>query len=458
MTPRRTIEIRTLVRVLPIAAGLSAGLSLGTPAPAATAAETLLQPTPLVLKDGRIANVSVQVLSFPPGQSTLDAADARRLSKLSAELATDCFLTAQVIGHVGSNEVGNDTLSAHRLARARADAVQASLIADGLPAKAIASVWDWQFMVREPRATIWVFRLTPGEDCQGKRLDSTAPALVAETEPSSATTPASPGRPAVLPAREAPAERVASAARDQGPQSAAAAPDHPAPPTTVVRAAEAPRPTAVAVPAGPARAPAAVPSVTKTLPAASPSPAEATADSSEAKSALSQSEAKPVASQPEPKPAVSQPEPNRAAVAEGGPAAHQAPDVVAALPERPAEPAATPEAAGAGANEVAITFPTNSSYFPPGTGTQLHALLKQLGNDRGYQVIVQVSVSGATKVVGAESPEDAAKYNRWLADRRLDRVRSWFEENVKGSTPVIKPEYHANDESRQLVVRLAPLS
>ena len=72
----------------------------------------------------------------------LGAANAQRLDSLSAELATDCFLTAQVIGHVGSAEVGNDTLGAHRLARARADAVQSSLIKDGLPAKAIASdIW-----------------------------------------------------------------------------------------------------------------------------------------------------------------------------------------------------------------------------------------------------------------------------------------------------------------------------
>jgi hypothetical protein len=184
MTPRRTVEIRTLIGALLIGAALAAGLGSGAPGQAAEAGDdTLLQPTPLVLKDGRSANVSVHVLSFPPGQSVLGAANAQRLDSLSAELATDCFLTAQVIGHVGSAEVGNDTLGAHRLARARADAVQASLIADGLPAKAIASVWDWQFMVREPRATIWVFRLTPGEDCEGRPVDAAAPALVARAEP-----------------------------------------------------------------------------------------------------------------------------------------------------------------------------------------------------------------------------------------------------------------------------------
>ncbi len=306
MTPRRTIEIGTPARALLIASGVSAALALGTPAAAAAADDTLLQPTPLVLKDGRIANVSVHVLTFPPGQSVLGAANVQRLGSLSAELATDCFLTAQVIGHVGSTEVGNDTLGAHRLARARADAVQASLIADGLPAKAIASVWDWQFMVREPRATLWVFRLTPGEDCEGKPLESAAPALVAAAEPASAATAASEPRPAATAASQprpvaspsggARAEQMASAPPGGGAERAApAAPDRPPASAAVVRPAEAPR-AAVAVPAGPSWSPAAVPSVTQALPAVSPSPAQAVAD----RSAANRPETKPVASRPRP--------------------------------------------------------------------------------------------------------------------------------------------------------------
>ena len=138
MTSCRTIGIPGPFRALLIASGLTAGLSLA--AAAQTAGEALLAPTPLILKDGRIANVSVHVVGFPQGQSALSSAIAQDLSLLTDEAATDCFLTAQVIGHVGSSEVaGNDSLNAHRLARARADAVQASLIAGGLPAKAIAS-------------------------------------------------------------------------------------------------------------------------------------------------------------------------------------------------------------------------------------------------------------------------------------------------------------------------------
>ena len=103
-----------------------------------------------------------------------------------------------------------------------------------------------------------------------------------------------------------------------------------------------------------------------------------------------------------------------------------------------------------------ITFPTNSSYFPPGTSAQLQALLQQLGGDQRYQVVLQASVSGSDKVVGAESAEEAAQYNKWLAERRVERVQDWLDQNLEGKALVIKPEYRANDELRQVVVRLAP--
>jgi hypothetical protein len=153
------------------------------------AAQALLAPTPLILKDGRIASVAVHVLSFRQGAEALDAEGSAELRALTREAATDCFLTAQVIGHVGLAEISaNDTLGAHRLARSRADSVQAALIGGGLPVNAIASVWDWQFMVREPRATIWLFRLTEGEDCEGTPLEPGAPALVAGGDPDLAGT------------------------------------------------------------------------------------------------------------------------------------------------------------------------------------------------------------------------------------------------------------------------------
>jgi hypothetical protein len=130
------------------------------------------------------------------------------------------------------------------------------------------------------------------------------------------------------------------------------------------------------------------------------------------------------------------------------------PQVVAALPAPAPEP--TANLAPAAPGELAITFPSNSSYFPPGAGAQLQALLHQLVDGQHYQVILRASVSGAQKVVGAETLDEAAKYNQWLAERRVDRVRIWLDQNAAGNALVVKPEYQANDESRQVVVRLVP--
>ncbi len=416
MIPCRTIEVRAPVRTLSVALALLAGLGLRAPASAAAPDETLLQPTPLILKDGRIANVAVYVVRFSPGNARLDPTMTNQLNALTHQVATDCFLTAQVIGHVDLSEVaGNDTLNAHRLARSRADAVQASLIDGGLPAKAIASVWDWQFMVREARATLWVFRLTPGEDCEGTPLRPGASDLVAQAETNTPPAAAKPGTetaatPVVV--RKA----VAAATPEPSPERTARATDSD-------RSAPASA-TVAAVPARPAAPEVEVPRVTRSSPAPSQDKPKA-AD-----------EAKPKASN----------------------------QVVAALPETAASAATEPKAASPaqpamaddGDHPVVITFPTNSSYFPPGTETQLRSLFGELGNDRRYRVVLQTSVSGSHKVVGAETPEEAEKYNKWLADRRLDRVREWLGQNVKDTELVIEPEYLANDDSRQIVVRLQP--
>jgi hypothetical protein len=63
MTSCRTIGLPGPLRTLLVASGLAAGWSLA--AAAQTASDALLAPTPLILKDGRIANVSVHVVGFP---------------------------------------------------------------------------------------------------------------------------------------------------------------------------------------------------------------------------------------------------------------------------------------------------------------------------------------------------------------------------------------------------------
>ena len=186
-----------------LASALGAIAAFGSTAPAAAGQlrELAREATPLVLKDGRIAHVAIWAVPFRPGASDLDPEVKVELAGLVETFATDCFLTAQAIGHVEPEAArAGESLAAHRLARARADRIQQVMVERGLQASAIASVWDWQFLVKEPRVTVWVFRLHEGEDCEGKRLERPA-----------VSTPSSPPGARELPVRTAtaasPAER-----------------------------------------------------------------------------------------------------------------------------------------------------------------------------------------------------------------------------------------------------------
>jgi hypothetical protein len=514
MTSSRIAERWTMVTAVVL---LISQVLLGRPASAAPATEALLPPTPLVLKDGRIANVSIHILPFVAGDTQLAGDTAGRLASLTSSIATDCFLTAQVIGHVSSEEVTeSETLAAHRLARSRADAVQSSLIGGGLPAKAIASVWDWQFLVREPRATLWVFRLIEGEDCDGVPLDGDASQLVAEAD----ATP-----PAAMSSAPAEAPRAIAAPAPPTVETTAAAPA-----ATPRAMAPAPRTAEVAVPA-PARAPErtqaeAAPMAEPFLPpmVSSAVAAEAIKTPEQAQAATQAEPAQwseapamasaersdappPDAGQAEASPrAEPQSAAPRQAVIPAGPAQDEVPVVTKPLPalspsqdtagsaatrssDNTALAAVQPEqpvvggvpAADASAGQqqsatrgpepgdpgrqgkvewaqdgVVITFATNSSYFPPGTSRRLKALVDGMANDARYRVQLQVGVSGSDTVVGATSPEEARRYNRWLAERRLGRVQEWLSENAVDRQIEVEPQYLTDDSSRRVVVRIAP--
>lgn len=332
-----------------------------------------LAPTPLILKDGRIANVSVHVLHFPQEDATLGGRASRDLTRLTRENATDCFLTAQVIGHVGTDEVGEaDTLRAHRLARSRADAVQASLIAGGLPAKSIASVWDWQFLVREPRATLWVFRLTEGEDCEGAPLEGAGPAVA-----QAATDPVSD--------RGDRATRLVAA-----PQPDAAAPGRQ---TRASRNGE--RGTADRV------IPARSPVHDGVAPRQATSRAEGRSDSSARLAAV---------------------EPH---ADDRGPAT-------------------------LGSTE--ITFATNSSYFPSDARGRLEQLVAGMQPGERYQIRLKAAVSSSDQVVGAKSAEEAQRYNRWLAHRRLERIQNWLSRHAAQRDFTLETSFVENDNSRAVKI------
>jgi hypothetical protein len=488
-------------------AGLTlAALCLGvaaTPhgATAATPVDALLQPTPLILKDGRIAEVSVHVVPFQAGRPEVGPAAAGELAGITRAVATDCFLTAQVIGHVAPSEVAeNDSLAAHRLARSRADAIQASLIGGGLPAKAIASVWDWQFLVPEPRATLWLFRLTEGEDCDGTPLAPGASELVAEAESAAPAVPQS-APPAVdaTPARPQPDRAAAPPAAVTQPVDPRAEVAQPAPPRTVSRAAAATppaaeadadaegtahirqaeirdaaedlpvaaRPEASAVPAGPALAEAAAPARTREVRAASPARARAAesapppADRTKVAHTTPVSPARVPAAESAPPPA------DRTTIARATPATRPTPSSrspaasgARPAPESPAAPRDQAKTAAGPATAIegglVITFATNSSYFPPGTGKQLRSLIRGMAAGERYRIILQAGVSGSDKVAGASTPEEARRYNRWLAERRVERVQTWLNENAAGADLVIEPQYLPGNEERTVVVQVAP--
>jgi outer membrane protein OmpA-like peptidoglycan-associated protein len=182
---------------------------------AASSLDKMLNATPLVLKDGRIAEVSVHTIPFPGDAAAPASKTKSRLDAFTQSIATDCFLTAQVIGHVDKSEInGRETADIHRLARARADTIQASLVQNGLPASSIASVWDWRFMVQEPRVTLWVFRLTTGDDCEDNPIGIQTADQIAEA-PTVAETPAVEAPPSLKPTETASTieKRIVPAAR-----------------------------------------------------------------------------------------------------------------------------------------------------------------------------------------------------------------------------------------------------
>jgi hypothetical protein len=344
--------------------------------------------------------------------------------------------------------------------------------------------------VREPRATLWVFELTAGEDCEGRQLQgdlvaeeqgNAAPERAPRPAAAPAEPPAAPGanaaaaaaKPAVTAAE--PAVTAAKPAATAGGDAAAqVAEPSPAPATQppVVAHAEAVPPAAesaaarsepepgqtrqgatnlagaapaaepqTAAPAQPAEQPAtAEPKI-----AAPAQVAEQTATAQSQLPAPAQAAEQPATAEPQ---TVARAEPAEQAVIEAAPAA---------TPQSPAKPSTVDGKVESGPQGgLIITFATNSSYFPSGAAARLRGLLAGVNGDKKYQVTLQVAVSGTTQVVGAKSADEAARYNRWLADRRVERVQAWLVKNAGAQALSIKPEYVANDDSRRLTVRLAP--
>ncbi len=392
--------------------------------PALAIDDLLSEPTPLILKDGRIAQVSVHTIPFATGSGELDAEAAADLDALLEPFATDCFLTAQAIGHVepGLNRDG-DTLNAHRLARARADFVQAALAGHGMQLAAVASVWDWQFLVKDSRVTLWVFRLNVGDDCEGTPLPGDLPVaatarapVVAAASPPPAEAPAPVKAPAKTPpAAEAPATAAAAGKATAAPRELSVAE---APPATTPAADPAPAPTPTPVQASEPPAPVVEPQAVvaeskQPAPVEPPAPAE-------------------VAAAPEP--------------------------VVAAAPP-PAEPAPAPASTPVSAPEPtpatgdelpgpAIVFAVNSSFFSGSASRDLKAFVEQLPRDA--EVEIELAAAVGTGDVRDADPAEAKRYNAWMAERRLQRVAEWLTSNAGPRQLKLQEQFIENDPSREV--------
>jgi hypothetical protein len=111
----------------------------------------------------------------------------------------------------------------------------------------------------------------------------------------------------------------------------------------------------------------------------------------------------------------------------------------------------------ADSGRLEITFATNSSYLPKGWSSELGAFLDRFDSGQRYIVRVQTSIDGDRAVAGTSSEEEAAQYNKWLADRRFERVKAWLLKNSEGSTLQIEPTDVINDGSRRVTIEVNPL-
>ena len=130
------------------------------------------------------------------------------------------------------------------------------------------------------------------------------------------------------------------------------------------------------------------------------------------------------------------------------------PPPVAAVEPAAAPPVAEPAAASA-AQSLAIVFDVNSSYLPDSLDGRLRDLAARLEPGRDYEVELVGSVGNGD--VEGKSAEEALRYNRWMAERRMTRVAEFLQKNAKAGDLTIKQDFALNDQSRRVLVEVRPL-
>ena len=150
--------------------------------------------------------------------------------------------------------------------------------------------------------------------------------------------------------------------------------------------------------------------------------------------------------------------PAPAAVAAIEPAAAP-PAAVAATPVAAPAPAPAPlvvaaAPAGTPAQTLAIAFDVNSSYLPESLDGRLRTLAGELQPGESYLIELVGSV-GHPDVEG-QSAEEALRYNRWMADRRMSRVAEFLQKNAKAEKLTFRKDFALNDPTRRVLVEIRP--
>jgi outer membrane protein OmpA-like peptidoglycan-associated protein len=465
------------------------------------------QPLPMAVRDGRIAETTARAIPFPAGEDALDGPTAAALDGFLAAIATDCFLFAQAIGHVrpGADAEG-DTLAAHRLARARAEAIGARLQRAGLPGDAVSSAWDRQFAVREPRVTLWIFSQAPGQDCAGTPLPEAAALTAAARTPQPPTMAArreaddepAPGihrigaSASTQPVQLADAVSTVAVPAEAEPTAAAPSPADavetaPSPATPsfggvmprIVAAAimsDDPRPAGAF--AGPVAIGASEPVEARAEVTAAP-PDEIETIGVDAVPQTPQTASLPAESPLDPGAPPMEGSTTAGAADESGTTPQPPVDVpadraiaglaptsaIAAEPEAGPEPEAASQAiasvTGPAASaativpqHVELVFAPDSSALGPQAEAQLQAVMAALAGHAEWEVALQATVDD---VAGTLPTDQALAYNQELAEQRQIRVEDWL--GTRGAGPVmrIRRELLPHDPSRRLVLKARPL-
>jgi len=121
-------------------------------------------------------------------------------------------------------------------------------------------------------------------------------------------------------------------------------------------------------------------------------------------------------------------------------------DVTALPPSQPEPPLAE--------LETEIKFAVNSSYMTGDDHQSLRRLLDGLPAPGSYRLVLTAAVGAGD--VEASDPDEDKRYNRWMAERRIERVKSYLE-GISGNREIVfEPAFADDDNSREVRLQVVP--